>query len=377
MMPEWTKVILDMVSQFTGGRGGIDHVIVNYGLAAIFYAALLVVARAKYKEQPQPRERLLVWGFSIGLARELFMIVMAMIQALGLVDPVTLHIVFPPLEHTLLGVAMVTIAAAYVRYLSDDVTLTHRYLGIAVTATLLSYAATFWWWAEYIQANPTSKFGQVWPDWLFHINASVWLIIPAVFLAVKTQGKVRNLVIPALSLFFLSEFLKIPDMALGEVYEHIFAPIARVFYLVAIAMLGYIYIYEQIADRQTYLHDLEGLVQKHTRELEIALKELSKKNEQLNDLSHTDALTGLKNRRFFDSTLSAEWTRAMREQKPLSLLIIDVDHFKKVNDTHGHVGGDELLRIIADILEKALHRATDFGIRYGGDEFAVILANTD
>ena len=62
-MPEWIKVILDLVSQFTGGRGGIDHVIVNYGLAAIFYTALLIAAKAKYRVESHPREHLLVWGF--------------------------------------------------------------------------------------------------------------------------------------------------------------------------------------------------------------------------------------------------------------------------------------------------------------------------
>ena len=155
---------------------------------------------------------------------------------------------------------MITIVAAYMRYLTDNEVLTRRYLRVAIFTTLLSYFVTFWWWAEYIQANPSSKFGQVWPDWLFHINASVWLIIPAVVLATKTQDKVRNVVLPALILFFLSEFLKLPDMALNEAYEFIFTPIARVFYLLAISMLGYVYIYEQIAERQKSFHTLEELV---------------------------------------------------------------------------------------------------------------------
>jgi hypothetical protein len=253
-MPHWIETLLNLLSQFTGGRGGIDHVIVNYGIAAIFYAILLIVVRAKYADDPQPRERLLQWGFAFGLARELFMIFMATIQALGWVKPVDLHAIFPPLEHTLLDLGMIVIAAAYLRYLLDDAVLTRRYLQVAVSATLLAYLATFWWWWQFIEANPNSKFGQVWPDWVFHINASLWMLIPAIYLTVKAHTKVRNIVVWALYFFFLSEFLKLPDMAMSEVHEHIFAPISRVFYLVAIPMLGYVYVYEQVVSESLRNH---------------------------------------------------------------------------------------------------------------------------
>jgi hypothetical protein len=178
-MPTWFETILNMLSQFTGGRGGIDNVVVNYGIAAMFYTILFAFALSKHGESPQPREHLLLWGFAIGLCRELFMLSMATIQALGLVSKVALHVIFPPLEHALLAVAIITIAAAYLRYLLDDEVLTRRYLQAGVSATLVCYLATFWWWAAYIQANPSSKFGQVWPDWVFHINDSVWILLAA------------------------------------------------------------------------------------------------------------------------------------------------------------------------------------------------------
>ena len=283
-MPHWIDVLLNLLSQFTGGRGGIDHVIVNYGIAAVFYAILLVIVRAKYADDPQPRERLLQWGFVLGLARELFMIFMATIQALGWVDPVDLHAIFPPLEHTLLDLGMIVIAAAYLRYLLDDAVLTRRYLQVAVSATLASYLITFWWWAQFIIANPTSKFGQVWPDWVFHINASLWMIVPAIYLTIKAHTRVRSIVVWALYFFFISEFLKLPDMAMGEVYEHIFAPISRVFYLIAIPMLGYVYVYEQVQERQQQKQNLESLVKSRTQELSVALADLSANNERLKEV---------------------------------------------------------------------------------------------
>jgi diguanylate cyclase (GGDEF)-like protein/PAS domain S-box-containing protein len=94
----------------------------------------------------------------------------------------------------------------------------------------------------------------------------------------------------------------------------------------------------------------------------------------LEQLATRDGLTGLANRRCFDDTLRAEWTRAQRQRQPLSLLMVDVDNFKAYNDTHGHLGGDECLKWIAGAVASEM-RANDLVARYGGEEFAVILPN--
>jgi len=94
----------------------------------------------------------------------------------------------------------------------------------------------------------------------------------------------------------------------------------------------------------------------------------------LEQLATRDGLTGLANRRCFDVTLHAEWTRAMRSEQPLSLLMVDVDNFKAYNDINGHLGGDECLKRIAGAVSSEM-RANDLVARYGGEEFAVILPN--
>jgi diguanylate cyclase (GGDEF)-like protein/PAS domain S-box-containing protein len=94
----------------------------------------------------------------------------------------------------------------------------------------------------------------------------------------------------------------------------------------------------------------------------------------LEQLATHDGLTGLANRRCFDDTLHAEWQRAMRQQQPLSLLMVDVDNFKQYNDAYGHVGGDACLQRIATAVASEM-RANDLVARYGGEEFAVILPN--
>lgn len=105
------------------------------------------------------------------------------------------------------------------------------------------------------------------------------------------------------------------------------------------------------------------------------LEELREANERLARMTLTDPLTGVGNRRHFDETLSAEIKRNHRSRSPFSLLMVDIDHFKRVNDTIGHQGGDEVLKQVADVLRTSL-RTYDSVCRFGGEEFAVIMPNT-
>ncbi|BCR06446.1 hypothetical protein DESUT3_35150 [Desulfuromonas versatilis] len=237
-------VILDLISQFTGGRGGIDHNIVQFGLAGIMWGLLLTVAWSRRRQAEGARERLLIWGFALGLARELMMISMAFLQALGIIHHDDLHVVFPPLEHALSNMAFMVVAAAFLSFLLGRQERFRRFLLGSLAAVAICYLATFWWWAGHITADPSSKFGQTWCDWLFRINASLWLIYPPLVLMRETSGWLRNLVVTALSFFFLHEFLKIPDMALGEVYEGVFAPIRHGLYLSGVFLLGGVYLRE-------------------------------------------------------------------------------------------------------------------------------------
>lgn len=122
--------------------------------------------------------------------------------------------------------------------------------------------------------------------------------------------------------------------------------------------------------------ELESRVQERTNELHDALEKLQTVNAQLQRLSNTDSLTQVGNRAYFDEALQSEHKRASRLRQPLALLLLDIDHFKSINDTWGHPAGDACLRYLADFLRQKVQRAGDVLARYGGEEFVVLLINS-
>ncbi|MBW2462699.1 MAG: GGDEF domain-containing protein [Deltaproteobacteria bacterium] len=110
---------------------------------------------------------------------------------------------------------------------------------------------------------------------------------------------------------------------------------------------------------------------------EAASEELAKKTALLEELVRLDGLTQIANRREFDEVFGREWRRASRASTPVSVLMADIDHFKRFNDSYGHLAGDDCLRAVAQSLKGALQRATDMVARYGGEEFVAVLADTN
>ena len=123
------------------------------------------------------------------------------------------------------------------------------------------------------------------------------------------------------------------------------------------------------------LKALQDALLEKNRQLDSMNRELEEKRLELLELSRTDGLTGLINRRYFDERLESEFSRAVRYRSPLSCFMMDLDHFKRINDTWGHVFGDAVLREVALVARRAL-REVDILARYGGEELVALLPQT-
>jgi diguanylate cyclase (GGDEF)-like protein len=126
-----------------------------------------------------------------------------------------------------------------------------------------------------------------------------------------------------------------------------------------------------LAERESRHGFLRGL------RLKVRADDLMRSNTKLLEMANTDPLTGLANRRFFDQALAVTWDSARATRSPLSILMIDVDHFKSFNDSAGHLAGDRCLTIVARAIGDQMRREHDFAARFGGEEFVVLMPATD
>ncbi len=147
-------------------------------------------------------------------------------------------------------------------------------------------------------------------------------------------------------------------------YNSTLQELGVVFFIVIIGILSIsYYVFKSIQDDQT--------------ELEIAHKKLKKANKKLEDVSYTDSLTNLHNRRYFNMVYDREVKRAKRSKKHFTFMMLDIDYFKQYNDTYGHIQGDNALKKVAKKLNELFKRPSDYVFRLGGEEFGVLMSETD
>jgi diguanylate cyclase (GGDEF)-like protein len=220
--------------------------------------------------------------------------------------------------------------------------------------------------------------GAIWGAWSFVVPFETDRYFDFMLIGVQITcvagGAVRNNSVPAVAIGQALLAL-IPPFFIcatsSSRYMNVFTPFTVLNFFAAVSLVKFLH--GQTLRLLLMDEEKNTLVNR----LELANQELAILNRHLSTLAATDALTGLANRRAFDLALSREWRAHTREERPLSLLLLDVDNFKKYNDTYGHPAGDQCLRVVAEAIVEALRRPGDSVSRYGGEEFAVILPGTD
>ncbi|SDB42373.1 diguanylate cyclase (GGDEF) domain-containing protein [Pseudidiomarina indica] len=134
---------------------------------------------------------------------------------------------------------------------------------------------------------------------------------------------------------------------------------------------------QQLKLQETLNYQLEDMVAQRTEELERVMVRLQRANQELEQRSNEDGLTGLYNRRYLNQEFKREFRRCVRNGSVLTVMMLDIDHFKALNDRYGHLLGDQVLIELAHILKRNLRRASDTLYRYGGEEFTILLPDTD
>ena len=242
------------------------------------------------------------------------------------------------------------------------------------------FVATFNHQRQFIQVTPLTHYPGI--DWLMvvaipeadfmeHINANtrttVLLCLNSLIIAI-TLGTIINQWISQ-SIFRLSDAAG--AIASGELDQRVETQKIKELELLAQS-------FNSMTQRlQALFHNLEKANTNLEQRVANRTKELQQANEQWQRLANIDSLTQISNRHCFDRNLDQQWRRCLREQKPIALILCDVDYFKAYNDFYGHPTGDRCLQQIARAISATVKRPNDLVARYGGEEFAVILPNTD
>ena len=182
----------------------------------------------------------------------------------------------------------------------------------------------------------------------------------------QTQSKPRTASVSAFAVDNLSPFLLIIEIAIGVL--QIGKQQVR-FQIISLTSAMILFGARTVMRQSAYVRGYLQIVQDQQALLEM--------NAQLSRDATRDGLTGAYNRRYFDQMLGEEWKRAARARHHISLILVDVDHFKSLNDLYGHTTGDAVLRAIVRTLTTVLRRPSDLLARYGGEEFAIILPGVD
>jgi nitrate/nitrite-specific signal transduction histidine kinase len=283
-MSEVLEFFLRFLSQFAGGPGPMENSLVRFGLTAILWGALLIVAWSRQRNQDLPREKLLVWGFGLGFTSAVLMVAFVSLQILEVIEREATYAVLVPLDRALAMASVVVVAGAFLRYILDDARLARGYLLAGLAATILCLMIALWQWPLHLDIVTEDRFHATWGAWLFPVSSSIFIAVATVLLQ-RQGGWLRSVVSIALLCFLVAEFLLLTNYATDRNHSDVLCPIGNSFRILAIPLLGYVYLREQAIEKrqaekalEAYRHHLEELVEERTAELTAVNAQLAAQN---------------------------------------------------------------------------------------------------
>lgn len=295
-MNDVLNFLLQVISQFAGGPGMMENNLVRFILPAILWGALMLIAKARQHEHVLPREKLLVWGFGLGLVSSLLMTGFVSLQMLDIINREATYPYLVPVDRALAMASIVVVASAFLRYILDDLRVAQMYLRMSVGITVLCLALAFWQWPNAISIVSEERFHTVWSAWFFEVTLSVLLVV-AILLLRQKPGWLSQIVTIALMFFLVREVLTMLNYATDKSFNHIICPVGNSLRILAIPILGYVYLREQSiekknneADLKAYRQHLEKLVEERTAEISSVNEKLQEEVVERKKMEETIAL---------------------------------------------------------------------------------------
>ncbi|MBI4650008.1 HAMP domain-containing histidine kinase [Candidatus Desantisbacteria bacterium] len=237
-------IIIEILIKFGGSPGTAETEgdIVRFLLPSIFWTALLINAQNRWKIRKEKKEYVLIFAFSFGLFRELYMFFNFLIVRLGKVSLSFMHLFFPPFEHALLTFSVILLAYAFLNFIYNLNRFAYLYIVSALGITGLLYIITAIDWHRVSILYPGLKFGSYWGDAAFHLLTATAMFVPLYTTFIKfKEGMLHKLLFTAFLFFFLDEILMLINIAYKEYYAYIFVPIRHNLHIWAIPIFSVVY----------------------------------------------------------------------------------------------------------------------------------------
>jgi sensor histidine kinase YesM len=243
-METFATFILDLLSQFGGGRGELKDELVRFGLAATLWSIILLVTVNRLKRDKNPREKILVWGFSIGLLHQLMMFIVISAAVLGVIEYKVILGVIAPFDLLLSNLTLLVVSSAFMFFIVGDLKQLILYLNIGIFLVVVSFILSCVFWLKTFPEICTHGYHYTWYYLLSHILISIILLYPVSVIIQYDRGWKRRSIVAALLFYLINEIILISVFIADFRFIQNLIPLGNNLYILAIPLFGYVYLRE-------------------------------------------------------------------------------------------------------------------------------------